>query len=151
MSQTLSMLYVHLVFSTKDRHPYFRNEEIRKELYSYIGKVISNNDSFPIEIGGFDDHVHIFLDLSRNICLKDLVKWIKVGTSKWLKSKGNEFLNFHWQKGYGGFSVGQFHRSQTINYIRNQEEHHKKISFKDEFIQFLTVNNISYNEKYIWD
>lgn len=151
MSQTLSMLYVHVVFSTKNRFPYLRNEQIRKELFAYIGKIITENQSFPIKIGGFDDHVHIFLDLSRNICLKDLVKWIKTSTSKWLKTKGEEFNDFHWQNGYGGFSVGAFHRVKTINYINNQIEHHKSISFKEEFIQFLKINNISYNEKYIWD
>jgi REP element-mobilizing transposase RayT len=86
----------------------FNNENIRKELYSYIAKIIYEHDSVPIEVGGHEDHVHIFLDLSKNLSLKELVRLIKVSTSKWLKTKGEEFNNFHWQNGYGFSSVRQW-------------------------------------------
>jgi REP element-mobilizing transposase RayT len=151
MSQSLSMLYVHVVFSTKNRIAFISNENIRKELYSYIAKIIYEHDSVPIEVGGHKDHVHIFLDLSKNLSLKQLVRLIKVSTSKWLKTRGEEFKNFHWQNGYGGFSIGEAHRLKTIDYIKTQDEHHHKISFQEEFIIFLKKNNMDYSEKYMWD
>lgn len=150
MSQTLSMLYVHVVFSTKNRKLFLKDEIIRKELYFYIAKIIMEYDSYPIEIGGHDDHLHLFLNLSKKISITELVAAIKKSTSKWIKTKGNDYAEFYWQKGYGAFSVGEAQRLKTINYIREQDEHHKKISFQDEFILFLQKNKVNYDERYLW-
>lgn len=151
MSQSLSMIYMHIVFSTKNRMLFLKNDNIRKQLYAYVAKIITSHDSCPIEIGGYTDHIHIFLNLSKNVCLKDIVSVIKKNTSKWIKTKGNEFSNFYWQVGYGAFSVGEAQKSKTINYIKKQEEHHKKMTFKEEFMLFIKKNNMEYNEKYLWD
>lgn len=80
-----------------------------------------------------------------------MVRYIKKSTSKWIKSKGENFTNFYWQIGYGAFSVGEVQKEKTINYIKNQEGHHKKISFQDELMIFLKKNNMDYNEKYLWE
>ncbi|MFA7057722.1 MAG: IS200/IS605 family transposase [Candidatus Cloacimonadales bacterium] len=151
MAQTLSMNYLHIVFSTKNRSLFLKDENIRKQLYLYITKIISEYESIAIEIGGHQDHVHIFLNLSKNICLKDLVSAIKKNTSKWIKTKGEEYSNFYWQSGYGSFSVGEAQKAKTIDYIKRQDEHHRKVSFQEEFITFLEKNNIDYNEQYLWD
>ena len=129
MSQSLSKIYMHIVFSTKNRSLSLKNCDIRQQLFSYIAKTIYDNDSFPIKIGGYDDHVHIFLNLSKNICLKDMIRIIKKSSSKWIKSKGDDFSQFYWQTGYGAFSVGEAQKDKTINYINKQEEHHKKNLF----------------------
>ena len=151
MSQSVSQIYMHVVFSTKNRLPLLKNSDIREQLYSYIAKIIYEYDSYPICIGGYEDHIHIFFNLSKNVCLKDIVGDIKKNTSKWIKSKGEEFAKFYWQTGYGAFSVGEAQKEKTINYINKQEEHHKKISFQDELRMFMDKNNMEYNEKYIWD
>jgi REP element-mobilizing transposase RayT len=145
------MIYMHVVFSTKNRVPLLKNNNIRQELYAYIAKIIVEHDSCPMEIGGYEDHIHIFLNLSKNVCLKDMVSFIKKNTSKWIKTKGEDFSNFYWQVGYGAFSVGEAQKGKTIDYIRNQEGHHKKISFQEELIMFLKKNNMDYNEKYLWE
>jgi len=145
------MIYIHLVFSTKNRYPFLKDEGIRKELYSYIAKILYKYESTPIEVGGYVDHVHIFFNLSKNICLKDVISVIKKNTSKWLKTKGDGFANFHWQAGYGGFSVGEAQKDNTVNYIRTQERHHKKMSFQEELILFMEKNNMEYDERYLWD
>ncbi len=126
MAQSVSQIYMHLVFSTKNRVPFFKNSDIRDPLYSYIAKIIYENDSYPICIGGSEDHIHIFFNLSKNICFKDIIGEIKRSTSKLIKTKGDEYSNFYWQAGYEGFSVGQQQKQKTINYINKQNEHHKK-------------------------
>ncbi len=151
MSQSLSKIYMHIVFSTKNRLLFLKDPNIREQLFAYIAKTIYENDSIPLKIGGYYDHVHIFLNLSKNICLKDMIRIIKKSSSKWIKTKGDEYSNFYWQTGYGAFSVGQAQKEKTINYINQQEEHHKKISFQDELRLFMDKNNMEYNEKYIWD
>ena len=145
------MLYFHVVFSTKKRESFLKDHTIRKELYSYIAKIIYELESNPIEIGGHADHVHIFLNLSKNVALRDLIRTIKKNSSKWVKTKGEEFSDFYWQTGYGAFSVGEAQKLKTIDYIKKQDEHHKTISFQEELIIFLEKNNIEYNEKYMWD
>jgi REP element-mobilizing transposase RayT len=151
MEQSVSQIYMHLVFSTKNRVPFFKNSDIREQLYSYIAKIIYENDSYPICIGGYEDHIHIFFNLSKNVCFKDIIGEIKRSTSKWIKTKGDEYTNFYWQAGYGGFSVGQQQKQKTINYINKQNEHHKKVSFQEELRMFMTKNNMEIDERYFWD
>lgn len=102
-------------------------------------------------VGGHRDHVHILCSLSRKIALMKLVEEVKSHSSKWIKTKGNQYSQFYWQNGYGGFSVHKSQINMISEYIRNQEEHHKKVSFKDEYRSLLKEFNIDYNEQYVWD
>jgi len=150
MTHSLAMIYVHAVFSTKNRKPFFKNENIREDLHSYIAKIISEQDSLPIEIGGHEDHVHVLFNLSENVSLDDLLNLIKTNSSKWLKTQGEEFAEFQWQSGYGAVTIGEPDRIETIDHIKNQDEYHKNITFQEEFILFLKENDIDYNEQHLW-
>jgi len=106
MAQTLTSLVVHVIFSTKNREPYI-SPEIEPELFAYIGGILMNHGSRLLAAGGTSDHVHLLISLSKNISLSALMKDVKKDSSAWIKTKGNVFRNFHWQDGYGAFSVGK--------------------------------------------
>ncbi len=148
MSQSLSKLYVHIIFHIKNPVVPIGND-VKKELYAYIGSVIKDNDSIPLMINGTQDHVHILCVMSKNISLAKLVEEIKRHSSRWIKTKGQQNQQFFWQKGYAGFSVSQSLHDKTKRYIENQEEHHKKMSFREELILFLNEYGIEYNERYL--
>jgi REP element-mobilizing transposase RayT len=150
MSQSLTQLYLHTVFSTKNHVPYIKSS-IRKELYNYIGGVLNNIECPPIKIGGIDDHIHILCRLSKKITTIKLLEEIKKTSSKWIKTKGEEFADFHWQDGYGAFTVSPSGVNNVSLYIENQEEHHRHKKFKDEYIELLKTNNADYDERYLWD
>ena len=148
MSQSLSQLYIHIIFHTKGKSRINTNDD--DKLYSYIGGVIKLTGSVPIRINGMSDHIHILCILSKNISLSALVKSIKTSSSKWLKGVAPCYACFEWQRGYAGFSVSQSVREATTNYITNQAEHHKRISFKEEYLAFLNEYGLEYNEAYLW-
>jgi len=148
MSQSFVQFCSHIVFHTKNNEKLIR-EEIRDELYSYIGGILKNYRSIPFQIGGTSDHVHLLCTLPKTMALADLVEEIKRSSSKWIKSKGSDYLCFYWQDGYGGFSVGWSQIEEVKEYIRNQKAHHEKISFIDEYKRLLNENGIDYDEKYL--
>ncbi len=150
MAQSLSSLLIHIIFSTKNRQPLIL-KDIRKDLYDYITGISRLCESHLHEIGGIDDHVHLLISLARTLPLCKLVEEIKKGSSKWIKTKGKTYNNFSWQNGYGAFSIGQSNYDRVRKYIQNQDEHHKKISFQDEYRTLLKKYHIKYDEKYIWD
>lgn len=150
MGQSLNKIYVHLVFSTKLRKPMITNS-IKEELFSYLGGICKNLECYPIQVGGHQDHVHILCLLSKKIPLMKLMEEVKSHSSKWIKTKGIEYENFYWQNGYGAFSVNPTELEIVKNYISNQEEHHKKKTFQEEFLAFLKKYNVDYDEKYVWD
>lgn len=150
MSQSLSKLYIHLVFHVKNNHVLIRDEE-KKDLYAYMGSIIKDNNSIPIIINGTDNHVHVFFVMSKNISLARLTEEIKRHSSRWIKTKSPVYTNFAWQGEYAGFSVSPSLFEKTKNYILNQEEHHKKMDFKDEFVHFLKESRIDYNEQFLFE
>ena len=115
-----------------------------------MGSIIKDNESIPILINGVEDHVHILCVLSKNIALAKLIEEIKRHSSRWIKTKDDHYSQFAWQAGYGGFSVSPALHDKTKWYIENQEEHHKKMTFKEELVAFLKEYGIDYNEKYLW-
>ena len=151
MPQSLAQVIIHIVFSTKNRDPFLSDDDIRKEMHSYLGGTCNNLDCPVIVIGGVSDHVHILLKFSRNISIAKLVGEIKRSSSKWIKTKGGMLTKFSWQNGYGVFSVGRSEIERVKSYILNQEEHHRKRSFQDEYRKFLREYEIEYDEKYVWD
>jgi REP element-mobilizing transposase RayT len=150
MPQSLAKIYVHLIFSTKHRQPLL-DGDLRTELTCYLGGVLKNLDCQPIEIGGTADHAHILCCLSKKLSLSKLIEEIKTSSSKWVKAKESHLAQFHWQNGYGAFSVSQSHLNAVILYIRRQEEHHRKMTFQEEFLEFLKKYRVPYDERYIWD
>ena len=150
MPQSLAKVYIHIIFSTK-HHTALITREIKGELHAYIAGTLINLKSEVLKINGTEDHIHILCTLPRTITIAKLLEEIKKSSSKWMKTKGSKWLKFAWQNGYGCFSVSGSSIQNLINYIEKQEEHHKKISFRDEFIEFLKKNNIDYDERYLWD
>ena len=149
MSQSLSKLYVHLIFHVKNNVGLLRLED-EKELYAYIGSLIKLSKSIPVNINGTDDHIHVLCLMSKNVSLADLLEDIKRNSSRWIKAKGTHYQNFAWQGGYSGYSVSQSKVEAVNKYIENQKEHHKHQTFREEYIQFLKENGIEYNEDYLW-
>ncbi len=150
MPQSLVKNYVHITFSTKNRYP-FINERIEDELYNYLGGICRNLECNPVIVGGHKDHIHILSLLSRKIALMSLIEELKTHSSKWIKTKGVDYEKFYWQRGYGGFSVHQSQTDIVKNYIANQREHHRQLSFKEEYILFLKEYDIEFDERYVWD
>ena len=150
MAQSLSKVYIHITFSTKDRH-HLIDEKIRESLFQYLGGVCKGLECNPVKVGGYTDHMHILCLLSRKIAQMNLLEELKKQSSKWIKTKGNAYSNFYWQDGYGVFSVNPTQIDVVVDYIRNQEEHHKTLSFQDELRAFLKKYNVEYDERYIWN
>jgi putative transposase len=151
MPQSLAKILVHSVFATKDRRPFLREKNRREELHRYIGGILNQLDCPPIIIGGVEDHVHLLCVLSRTCPVAEMVKEVKRGSSLWLKTKGADLQSFAWQNGYGIFSIG-FSQIETVrNYIARQEEHHRKVSFQDEFRELLRRYEMEFDEQYVWD
>ena len=147
MPQSLAKILVHTVFSTKERRPFLRD----KELHRYLGGILTNLDCQPIIAGGVEDHVHLLCALSCTCGPAEMVKEAKRGSSLWLKTRGPDLQAFAWQNGYGIFSIG-FSQIQSVrDYIAGQEEHHREVSFQDEFRQLLRRYEIAFDERYVWD
>jgi REP element-mobilizing transposase RayT len=149
MSQSLSKLFIHIIFHIKNGSVEIE-KTICQELFAYMGAIIKDNESIPILINGTADHIHILCVLSKNIALSKLVEEIKRHSSRWIKTKGEQYKLFAWQGGYGAFSVSPSLHDKTKRYIENQEDHHKKMTFKDEYLLFLKEYGINYNEQYLW-
>jgi len=148
MSQSYTKVFVHITFRTKYNYPYLK-PEIRDELNAYIGGILNNYSSIPLQVGCVFDHVHILCTLPKTLSLSNLVEQVKKSTSKWIKQKGKEYHLFYWMPGYGAFSVSSSGVEATKRYIQNQEEHHKKSSSRNELKKLLREYNISYDEKYL--
>ena len=103
------------------------------------------------KIGGIEDHVHLFTSLPRTLAISDLLEEIKKNSSKWIKTNGDKYKDFSWQKGYGVFSVSASQHSAVTTYITNQKQHHKSLSFQDEYRKFLILNKVPFDERYVWD
>ncbi len=150
MGQSLVKNYVHLVFSTKHRQP-FIVPAIEDELHAYMGGICRDMECPPIKIGGYIDHVHILCMLSKKLALMKLLEEIKTNSSLWIKTKGEAYVNFYWQNGYGAFSVNPSEVNIVIDYIARQHEHHRKKTFQEEYRAFLKKYEVEYDERYVWD
>ena len=143
-------MLTHIVFSTKNRNPVL-HPDIRAELHPYLAGTLDNIDCPPLRIGGVADHVHLFFGLSRTRAIAGVVETVKTSSSKWIKGKGPEFSDFRWQSGYGAFSVSQSDADKVVAYVANQEQHHRKMTFQEEYRTLLERYRITYDENYVWD
>lgn len=148
MSQSYVQFYAHIVFHTKNNKQLI-SPEIEVELYSYLGGILKNYKSNPIQIGGTFDHIHILCTLPKTMAPADLVEEIKKSSSKWIKTKGVQYHNFYWQDGYGGFSVSNSCVEAVKKYILTQKEHHRKFSVIDEYKKLLDEYGIRYEDRYL--
>lgn len=151
MSQSLTKLYAHIIFSTKYRLPLLCDINLRSELHSYIGCVLKTLNSNPLKINSVTDHIHILCSFSKRHSISKIIGEIKRVSSIWIKTKDVKLNNFYWQDGYGAFTVGRSEINRTIKYIDKQQSHHSKKTFRNEFLEFLQKYDAEYDERYIWD
>jgi REP element-mobilizing transposase RayT len=149
MAHTFTNLLTHVVFSTRLRVPTI-DDAIRSDLQSYIGGILRELRSTPIVIGGTRDHVHLLTRVPADLAVADCLRVLKTNSSRWVKEKWPERHTFAWQAGYGAFSVSASNRANVIRYIQEQEQHHRKISFQDEFLALLRKHGVEFDERYIW-
>ena len=151
MPQSLYQIYLHIIFSTKNRYPWLEDSSIRREMYSYLAKTCHNMHCPSLIVDGYHDHVHLLLRLGKTVLVPTLIGDIKESSSKWVKTKGTRYQNFFWQSGYGCFSVSASHVSAVKNYIESQQTHHQTVTFQDEYRQILVKIHVKYEERYVWD
>jgi putative transposase len=150
MSQALSGVYLHLVFSTKDRRRYFQDLQVRERLHQYLGGISKELDCEPVRVGGVDDHVHLLCRFGRTVSQAEWVKELKRGSAVWLKAQYADFRDFSWQGGYATFSVSVSNLEKVTEYVAKQEEHHRKCSFQDELRVMLRKHGVEWDERYLW-
>ena len=149
MANTYINILIHTVFSTKNRESCMYSS-LRERLYPYMCGIARENGLKVLCIGGTDNHIHILLSLDSTTSIAQAMQLIKGGSSKWIHETFPELRLFSWQEGYGAFSIGISNVDETKKYIENQEKHHSKESFCDEYLKFLRKNNIDFDEKYLW-
>lgn len=150
MPQSLSRIYIHLVFSTKNRVPSIQKKDFNT-IHSYLGGILNNIDCQVIRVGGTHDHIHLLFRLSRTKTISEVVRVLKSNSSHFIKTLGDDYKQFSWQDGYGSFSIGKSALNSAIRYIENQEEHHRIRNYQEELIEFLKIYDIDYDERYLWD
>ena len=151
MPQSLVQLYVHIVFSTKERQPFLQDVDLRKRTHAYLARICHNQGSPSLRVGGVEDHVHILCRLAKVKSIAYLLQELKRESSKFVKELDPALRQFYWQSGYGAFSVSPSEVAGVISYIENQEKHHKHESFKDEFRRLCERYGLEIDERYVWD
>lgn len=151
MSQSLSGIYIHATFGTKERNPWI-NEEIADNLHAYAASVLFELDSPAVIINSIPDHLHILFRMSKNITVAEIIEEVKKSSSKWMKNQPNGTSSFYWQRGYGAFSVSCTHLDVVTRYIARQKEHHIRLTYKEEIERLMKKYNVKgYDPGYYWD
>ena len=150
MPQSLAKIYIRLIFSTKNRERILP-DDLRADLHAYMGGTLNGLGCSPIEINTEPGHVHVLFVMTRTETLSDVVGQVKKSANDWLRARGPQFASFYWQGGYGAFSVSQSAVAEVREYIRNQREHHQRVSCQDEFRAFLRRYEIEFDERCVWD
>ncbi len=149
MPQSLSKIYIHIIFHTKTTSPEVTDDDLPR-LHGYIGQLINATGCINVWVGGTGNHTHALFLLSRETTISIVSEEIKRNSSRWIKTLDPlRYSHFEWQRGYAAYSVSQSVVGKTLDYIKNQKEHHKKVSFEDEYISFLNVYGIKYDERYV--
>ncbi|WP_129595495.1 IS200/IS605 family transposase [Seramator thermalis] len=150
MANTYSQINIHCVFAVKGRENMI-TDRFRDNLHKYMSGILRNENAFPLAVGGWRDHVHVFFELPPNLRVSDLMRDLKAVSSKWIND--NRFVKgkFQWQEGYGAFSYSRSQRNNVIQYIMNQEKHHKGKTFKEEYLDMLIKFKIEFKDEYVFD
>ena len=151
MPQSLTQIYLHIVFSTKDRTPFLTDKEFRGRAHRYLAGICKNLDCPSLIVGGVEDHVHVLCRFAKTIEVATLLRELKRDSSKWVKAEQPRLAEFHWQAGYGAFSISPSHVDALKEYVQNQEQHHRRESFQDEFRRLCKKYGIEIDERYAWD
>ncbi len=149
MANTYTLIHIHFVFAVKFRDGII-NSQWKNTLYKYITGTIHNNNHKLLAINGTSDHIHILIGLRPSQSISDLMKDVKQSSSKWINENKLVKGHFEWQEGYGAFSHSKSQINKVIDYIDNQESHHKKLTFKEEYLDFLKKFEVDYDEKFIF-
>ena len=151
MSQSLSQVYLHIVYSTKHRAALLQDEDVRKRLHGFMANVLKGVGCPALIINGTADHLHILCRMSRTITIAQIIEASKSDPSRWMKEQGPQYADFHWQNGYGAFSVSVSMVDVVYRYIERQEEHHRKLTYQDEFRELCRRHGVDIDERYVWD
>ena len=151
MPQSLAQIYLHIVFSTKQRQPFLSDTQMREQMHAYLAGICKNLHSPALIVGGVEDHVHILTRHSKNIAVATLLRDVKRASSQWIKTRSPAMSSFQWQNGYGAFSISPAHVSQVKRYIARQPEHHRHETFQDEFRRLCRKYGVAFDERYVWD
>jgi REP element-mobilizing transposase RayT len=150
MANTYTQLSTHVVFAVKGRENILPSDK-RPEIFKYISGIVTNSNQFSLAVNGYKDHVHVFFEMNPSYALSDIVRIIKANSSKWINDNKIIPGKFAWQEGYGGFAYSRSHRDAVIKYIINQEKHHHKQTFREEYLNILKSFEINFNEQYIFE
>ena len=150
MSGTHHQLLYHLVFSTKCRKHYL-HPNVRATVFEYLGGIAKGLDAIPLIVGGWVDHVHLLVKLTSRHRLCDFMRELKANASNRFNDNSGSIHKFGWQEGYGAFTVGRSQQAAVIKYIENQEQHHSKVTFQDEYLDLLQKSGIEYDPRFLWD
>jgi REP element-mobilizing transposase RayT len=149
MAHTFANLLTHVIFSTKDRQSLI-SRDLKPDLLAYLGGIVRELQGECVAANSTPDHVHLLLWLPPVVAMAEAVRVIKTNSSRWVHEKSGR-RGFAWQTGYGAFSVSQSNAGSVVKYIREQEKHHQRVTFQEEFISFLKKNGVPYDERYIWE
>lgn len=151
MPRSLVQIHLHVTFSTRDRQPFLRDKALRQALHAYLVGCFKGQECPSLLVGGPEDHIHSVCRLSKNLAVAELIREVKRESSKWIKEQAPDLHAFYWQKGYGAFSMSPSHVAPLKKYIQNQEKHHRKESFQDEFRRLCKKYGAPLDERYAWD
>ena len=149
MANTYTSLHYHIVFSTKNRYPWLRIE-IEQRVWSFIGGIASEHKMTALQVGGVEDHIHALLTAPPTHAPSEIAKYLKGESSLWIHDEFSGLKSFNWQDGYAAFTVSKSNIAAVIRYIKNQREHHRKKTFREEYLALLRANGIDYDERYVW-
>ena len=149
MPQTLTSLLYHVIFSTKNREPSI-DASIRDRLFAYIGGIVNEIDGKPVIVNGVADHVHVLAYLPPTLAVSDALRTIKTNSSRWVHETNKDLAAFAWQAGYAAFAVSRSVMEDVRRYIQEQEEHHRTLTYEDEYRAFLRKHGIEFDERYVW-
>jgi putative transposase len=149
MPSSYTCLRYHVIFSTKNRVPQIA-PSIRDRLHEYVGGIIRDEKGRLMAAGGTPDHVHLLVSTHPQTALSDLLRQVKASSSRWIHERFADLRDFAWQDGYGAFTVSHSNVGQVMTYIADQQQHHRRVSFQEEFLGFLRRHDVSYDERYIW-
>ncbi len=150
MAHTFTNLLTHVIFSTKDRVAYL-SDELRPRVFAYMGGIVREEGGTALIINGPADHVHLLVALPATLALSDFMRVLKTNSSKWVHETFPELAAFGWQTGYGAFSVSASNAEEVRVYVEAKEEHHRTVTFQEEFVAFLKRHGVAYDPRYIWE
>ena len=151
MPQSLVQIYVHITFSTKHRKPFLKDNAFRDRTHRYLAGICKGLGCPALTVGGVEDHIHILCRLGKAIDVADLIRDLKRDSSKWVKGEQPRLADFYWQQGYGTFSISPSHVDALRRYIKNQEDHHHRETFQEEFQRVCKIYGLEIDERYVWD